>query len=111
MPNGTAILRGRERRRSPRLAAPFPATVRGTEPGGKRFQHVTRVDDISHDGLHMVLPVRSKVGARVFAVVRMSESDSAPAAKLAVRGVVVRVAARPDGRVGLGVRFACWRFL
>jgi hypothetical protein len=111
MPNGIAILPGRERRRSPRLAAPFPATVRGTEPSGKRFQHVTRVDDISHDGLHVVLPVQSNVGARMFAVVRMAESDSAPGPRLAVRGVVVRVAGRPDGRVGLGVRFACWRFL
>jgi PilZ domain len=111
MPNGTAILRGRERRRSPRLTAPFPVTVRGTEPGGKRFQHVTRLDDISHDGLHVMLPVSLNVGARMFAVVRMAESESAPAARLAVRGVVVRAAGRSDGRVGLGVRFACWRFL
>jgi hypothetical protein len=93
------------------LTAPFPVTVRGTEPGGKRFQHATRVDDISHEGLHVVLPVAPDVGARLFAVVRMSESDSAPAATLAVRGVVVRAAGRPDGCVDLGVRFACWRFL
>ena len=111
MPNGTAILRGRERRRSPRLAAPFPVTVRGTGPSGKRFQHATHVNDISHDGLHVVLPVATSVGAHVFAVVRMSESDAAPAARLAVRGVVVRAAGRPDGCFGLGVQFARWRFL
>ncbi len=101
----------KDRRRSPRLAATFPATVRGIDSNGKRFEHVANISDISHEGLHVALPNAMNVGARMFAVVRMGESDSDPAATLAVRGVVVRKADTPDGRVGHGVHFDRWRFL
>jgi hypothetical protein len=101
----------KERRRSPRLSASFPVTVRGIDSRGERFEHVTHLDNISHGGLYVVLPTAPGVGGRMFAMVRMAESDSTPAARLAVRGAVVRTTDRPDGQVGLGVRFVRWRFL
>ncbi len=105
-----AMRPAKDRRRSPRLAVRFPVTVRGIDLRGERFRHVTRLENISHEGLYVVVPALLIAGARVFALVRMSESDSARAARLAVRGVVVRTADQPEG-VGLGVHFTRWRFL
>jgi hypothetical protein len=100
-----------ERRRAPRLAVRFPVTVRGNGSKGKRFQYVTHVDNLSRDGLHVVLPAGPPCGARVFALVRMSALSPPAGARLAVRGVVAWSAPRPDGCFGVGVRFDRWRFV
>jgi hypothetical protein len=101
-----------ERRSVPRIAMPFPATVRGVDQSGDRFRIDTVLDNFSAAGLYMRLVRPIEPGAALFVVVRFTV---APAAKLAVpgvaaRGVVIWTKPQPDAW-GIGIRFTRQRFL
>jgi hypothetical protein len=95
------------------VAAPFPATIRGSDTTGERFEVAAVLDTLSTGGLSVRLGRSVEPGAAMFAVVRLSATPdiAAPAAHVAVRGQVVRVERQPDGRYGVVVAFTRHRFL
>ena len=76
-----------ERRSVPRIATPFPATVRGVDQAGDRFRIDTVLDNFSAAGLYLRLSRPIEPGATLFVVVRFA---IAPAASLAAPGVAAR---------------------
>jgi hypothetical protein len=102
-----------ERRKALRIAAPFPAMVRGTQRSGDRFERETVLDNLSACGLYFSLAQPAVPGARLFIVIRLSieQTHQLPAPCVAVRGVVLRVDRRPGGMYGLAVAFTRHRFL
>src|SRR5690349_5691275 len=80
-----------ERRSTPRIAAPFPATVRGVDEAGDWFRIETVLDNFSAAGLYLRLVLPIEPGATLFVVVRFTVRPAArPAAPgVAARGVVV----------------------
>lgn len=107
------IYSGVERRRYPRLYQPFSVLVRGVDTSGEVFESDTVLDNVSSGGLYVRLTQRVEPGARLTAVIRFSTRPpcEAPAPRVVVRSVVVRVEPRPDGRYGVGVAFTSHRFL
>jgi hypothetical protein len=101
-----------ERRSVPRIAAPFPATVRGVDQAGDRFRIDTVLDNFSAAGLYVRLARPIEPGATLFVVVRFTV---APAPKLAAPGVAARgvvVWAEPQpGAWGIAMKFTRQRFL
>ena len=104
---------GIEARRHPRLYEPFPANVRGVDSNGDGFDLDTVLENFSAGGLYLRLPQVLEPGAKVFAVVRLQTHDApgAPGARVAVRGRVRRVDAKPDGGSGVAIQFTHHRFL
>lgn len=104
---------GVERRRHPRLYEHFPTRVRSVDASGTAFQADTVLNDVSAGGLCVRLVQCVASGATLFAVVRFSTAGdpAAPAPRVAVRGVVLRVEPQPDGRWGVGVQITRHRFL
>lgn len=104
---------GVDRRRHPRLYEPFPAMVSGVDTGGTAFRIKTELNNFSAGGLGVRLMQCVASGAKLFAIVRISTAvdPEAPAARVAVRGVVVRTEPQPDGLWGVGVQFRRHRFL
>lgn len=96
-----------------RLYEPFPITVRGVDANGESFEVNTVLDNISAGGLYMRLGRRVEVGARLFAIVRLSITQSEPVSvpRVAIRGVVVRIEPLPDSTWGVAVKFTHHRFL
>jgi hypothetical protein len=107
-----ALSRG-ERRRHARLYEPFPVLARGVDAHGVACVSETVLDDFSAGGLFIRLTWCVAVGAKLFAVVRLTTSSYAwkAAPRVAVRGVVRRVELQPDGTYGVGVAFTQYRFL
>jgi len=101
-----------ERRSTPRIAAPFPATVRGMNQAGDRFRMDTVLDNFSATGLCLRLMRPIAPGAPLFVVVRFTIAPTArPAAPgVAVRAVVVWAAPR-SGAWGVAMKFTRQRFL
>lgn len=104
---------GMERRRKPRLDTPFPVTVRGMDTSEQAFEIHTVLENLSSGGLYLRLPRRLEPGAKLSAVVRLSTAadQEAPAPRVAVQGVVLRVEPKLDGGTGVAVRFTRHRFL
>ena len=104
---------GQERRRHPRIETPFPAIVRGVEPGARRFEERTVLDNFSSSGLHLRLARPVRQGGRLFVLIRLSGAGdgNGPAGLVALHGVVLRVEARPGGVFGIAVRFTNHRFI
>ena len=105
--------RGIEARRHPRLYKPFPVKVRGAGADGEDFDLNTVLDNFSAGGLYLRLPQVLEPGARVFAVVHLAtpEGSGASGPRVAVRGRVRRVDAKPDGGSGVAIQFTRHRFL
>ena len=101
-----------ERRGTPRIATPFPATVRGVDQAGDRFTIDTVLDNFSAAGLCLRLVRPIELGATMFVVVRFTV---APAAMLAAPGVAARAvvvwAERRGGAWGVAMKFTHRRFL
>ena len=102
-----------ERRSVPRIATPFPATLRGMNQAGDWFRIDTVLDNFSAAGLFLRLALPLEPGATMFVVVRFTV---APAARLAApgvaaRAVVVWAAPQPDGAWGVAAKFLRQRFL
>ncbi len=101
-----------ERRNLPRIATPFPATVRGVDQAGDRFRIDTVLDNFSAAGLYLRLARPIEPGTTLFVVVRFTIAPAAgPAAPgVAARGVVVWAEPQP-GAWGVAVKFTHQRFL
>jgi hypothetical protein len=67
---------GADRRRHPRLRAPFPAILRGKDASGESFEVNAVLDNISAGGLYVRLGRYVKRGTRLFAVVRLSATPA-----------------------------------
>lgn len=101
-----------ERRTKPRVCRPFHARVRGVDALGS-FDIATVLDNLSATGLYMKLPRIVEKGAKLSITIRLSTSqaDHAPAAQIAVNGVVVRTESLAGGWTGLGVEIMKRRFI
>jgi PilZ domain len=101
-----------ERRSTPRITTPFPATVRGVDRAGDRFTIDTVLDNFSAAGLCLRLVRPIELGATMFVVVRFTV---APAAMLAAPGVAARAvvvwAAPRSGAWAVAIKFTHQRFL
>lgn len=102
-----------ERRSALRIAAPFPAIVRGTDSAGNAFEARVVLDNLSADGLALWLPLQVSPGATLFVVVRLTvdPAGTAHAPGVAIRGVVLHSDERASGRWSVGVMFVRHRFL
>jgi len=102
-----------ERRSVPRIATPFPTTVRGVDQSGDRFTIDTVLDNFSAAGLYVRLVRPIAPGARLFVVVRFAVTPASrlPAPGVAAQGVVVRVDLQPNGARGIAIMFVRQRFL
>lgn len=101
-----------ERRSVPRIATPFPVTLRGVDQAGDRFTINTVLDNFSAAGLFLRLARPIKPGATMFVVVRFAVAPALAldAPGVAARGVVVWAAPQPGGW-GTALKFMRQRFL
>ena len=92
---------------------PFRATVRCRGADGRKHSFETVLDSFSRRGLCVRLSREMREGARLFAVVSLSEQSDGEGAPLrvAVRGTVSRVEKRPSRAYGLAVRITGYRLL
>lgn len=104
---------GRERRSTPRIEVPFPATVRGVDAAGEPFELEATLDNLSACGLYLRLERCVKQRAQLFVVVWLSTAPmlSVPAPRVALYGVVLRAEPHAGGTYGLALSFIRHRFL
>ena len=104
---------GMERRRTPRIELPFPATVRGVDRHGERFELETLLDNLSATGLYLRLVRHVEPGTILFIIVRLTARPAqwAVGPGVAVRGSVLRADLRPGSAWGLAIAFSRHRFL
>ena len=102
-----------ERRSMPRIATPFPATLRGVNQAGDWFRIDTVLDNFSAAGLYLRLVRPIEPGATMFVVVRFTVAPAARSAVpgVAARGVVVWAKPQPGGVWGVALKFTRQRFL
>jgi hypothetical protein len=95
------------------IEEPFPATVRGVDATGERFEECAVLDGFSPWDLSLRLARPIARGARLFVAVRLSTAaaEVVPAPCVALRGVTTRVERRHDGRCGLEITFTRHRFV
>ena len=100
----------RERRRSPRLNHPFPATLRGTDAMGQWVDIDTVLDNMSANGLYVRISRQLEPGARITVGIALKRSDQwEPTACVAMRGVVMRVEQPRRGEYGTAIAFKRYR--
>ena len=100
----------RERRGRPRIERPFPVTVRGVDAMGEPLDIDTVLDNMSVGGLYVRLPRRIEPGAQLAVGIRVSVPwEEGAGARVATRGVVLRVESKSDGDHGLAVEFTRYR--
>src|SRR5215208_7963035 len=101
----------RERRQKPRISMPFIAKVQGVDISGTEFGVYTLLDNISATGLYMKLSREVESGSKLFSIVRLAShwTKQEPVARIAVRGVVLRVEAEKFGLCGIALRFTSHR--
>jgi hypothetical protein len=80
-------------------------TVRGIDAYGERLDVDTILDNVSGGGMYVRLPTRVERGDPLAVGIRFSEGSSGRAARVAARGVVLRVDAAPDGAFGVAIAF------
>jgi len=104
---------GPERRHKARIYEPFPVKVRGVERQGQAFEEDTLVENLSASGVYLHLPLNVEQGAKLFLVIQFlgAQSSDGIVARVAVRGVVMRVEPKADGSYGLAVAIWHHRFL
>jgi PilZ domain len=104
---------GQERRASPRIETPFPATVRGVDVDAQLFEEYMVLDNFSSSGLYLRLARPVQQGIRLFVLIRLSVSSKADALAtyIALRGVVLRSEPRPGGIFGTALRLTHHRFI
>lgn len=102
-----------ERRGKPRLYEAFPAKVRGSDKTEHAFEVDVLLENLSASGLYLCLPWNVEEGAVLSATIRLASAESllGSAARVLVRGVVVRVEPRVDGYYGVAVAFNYHRSL
>jgi hypothetical protein len=109
-PRSTPIAPDWERRRKPRISAPFPIKVRGVDASGKGFEIETVVENISSSGVYLRLPKQMSTGAKFNMAIRFNNADgSGPNAMLFCK--VLRTELQPDELVGLAAAIERHKFL
>jgi len=106
-----------ERRSTLRVYEPFQVTIAGVDRSGERFRFTTLLDNISRGGLYFYLPpaicpeveLPEEEQMKLFFIVELFGEESA--ARMAMRGRVVRRELKPSGACGVGVRFSSQRLL
>jgi hypothetical protein len=95
-----------ERRANPRVAHPFPVTLRTTGIGG--VLHIeTVLDNVSARGLFVRLVRPIEPGASLSIGIRLWAADPQVAgARVSARGVVRRMERLGDGEYGIAVEFS-----
>src|ERR687894_1731560 len=83
--------RGAEQRRRDRVTGPFPAFVRGVNAAGKAFELDSVLENISWDGVYLLVPEPVDIGTTLFLVTTLPQQDGLPTPRLALRGRVIRI--------------------
>lgn len=104
---------GQERRVSARIETPFPATVRSVGINGQPFEVRTILDNVCSRGVYLRLVRQVQQGIKLFVFIRLSVDSNAdaPAACVALHGVVLRVEPRPGGAFGIAIGITHYRFI
>jgi hypothetical protein len=98
--------RDRERRASSRTHTSFAVTIRGKDAHGKALDFDTMLDNLSGSGMYVRIPRRFERGEPVAVGIRFAETGTLDrVARVAARGIVVRVDPTPDGAFGLAIAF------
>ena len=98
--------RDRERRASPRTDTSFVVTIRGIDARGKALDIDTMLDNLSGSGMYVRIPRRVERGEPVAVGIRFAETGTlGRVARVAARGIVVRVDPTPAGEFGLAIAF------
>jgi hypothetical protein len=99
-------------RDKPRIKVSFPARLR-TAGTSEVLEMDGQVENVSSGGLYLRLPRSLGQNIKVNVVFRFSHASDAttPAARVAVRGVVLRADPLPDGSCGVALAFKRYRFL
>jgi PilZ domain len=102
-----------ERRNTPRICEPFPASAKGFDQAGMPYDTKTVLDNISAGGLYLRLWSALTIGAAVSVVFRLSsggkEHTESPA--VSVTGKVLRVEQKPGDTYGVAVAIVQYRFV
>jgi hypothetical protein len=109
--NPSAYFYEAERRSWLQVELPFPALVRGLDSNNRPFEEHTVLHSLSAHGLSMRLLHRVARGTCLFLVVRLGINESAPAARIALRGLVEGVEPNSDGSDTIALVFTRYRFL
>jgi hypothetical protein len=101
------LITAAERRSKPRMDEPVPVRVRGSECSGKSYRFETVARNIGPGGLCAFSPRIMQPGERVALHIRFARIGARPpqAPEVLVRGIVVRVEARPNGSCLFAVSF------
>jgi PilZ domain len=99
-------------REKPRIKVSFPARLR-TAGSSEVLEMDGQVENVSSGGLYLRLPHSLGQNTKVNVVFRFSHVSDAttPAARVVVRGVVLRADPLPDGSCGVALAFRHYRFL
>lgn len=92
---------------------PFRASVRGKDANGKDFCAETILDSFGYEWLCLRLVREVKEGARLFAIVHLSDEKvgTMPPLRVAVRGIAVKVERRLSQAYSVAVRITRHRML
>ena len=104
-----------ERRRSPRICVPFPATVNGVDKDGRPFEVSTVLDNVSSTGLYFRIMPCVEAGANISVAFRLllqpsGMTDGAASVKVS-NAKVVRAEEKPGGVCGIAVAFKYPEFI
>jgi hypothetical protein len=103
---------GPDRRNKPRIYSSFLVKVRGVDAFSQAFEVEALLENLSVGGLYLRMPRDVDPGECLFILVIFPKLGSeGGAARVAIRGLVVRSEPQPDGRYGLAIAIRQHRFL
>jgi hypothetical protein len=104
---------GQERRVSPRIRTPFPATVRSIDVDDQPFEEHTVLDNFSSCGLYLRLArrVRHGIGLLVHMRFSVAPTTNASVAWIELHGMVLRTEPQPGSAYGTAIRVTHHRLI
>jgi hypothetical protein len=102
-----------ERRRNLRIAAPFPALVRGISENGTKTQFHTEIDNLSTAGVFLRTNRNLREWKRLMVVMRLSldTDQKTPAPVVVARGEILRAEVFDNDCTGYAVALKAGRFV
>jgi hypothetical protein len=102
-----------ERRRSLRIAVPFPVRVRGISPTGKRLEFETEIDNLGAGGLllHSAHDIRNWRNLTMVMQLSLVADSAAPAPIVAARVKILRTEPKGERCAAYAVAFTRRRFV